>query len=70
MSLQSEEVKRIRMESKASIDKEMEGNLKKANDKKLELQQVEEKLFSLEEKWIKNEINKDTYVTPPKNRTV
>ncbi|GEP90751.1 hypothetical protein CTE07_23960 [Chitinophaga terrae (ex Kim and Jung 2007)] len=61
MSLPSEKVRKIRTESKASIDKEMENNRKKANDKKLELQEVEEKLFSVEEKWIKNEINKDTY---------
>jgi len=39
----------------------MEGNRKKANEKKLELKEAEEKLFSVEEKWIKNEINKDTY---------
>lgn len=61
MSLPSEQVRKIRIQSKASIDKEMEGNRKKANEKKLELQEVEEKLFSVEEKWIKNEINKDTY---------
>lgn len=39
----------------------MEANRKKANEKIMELQEVEEKLFSVEEKWIKNEINKDTY---------
>jgi len=61
MSLPSEKVRKIRTESKASIDKEMENNRKKAKDKKLELQEAEEKLFSVEEKWIKNEINKDTY---------
>lgn len=61
MSLSSEKVKRIRTESKASVDKEMETNRKKASDKKLELQAAEEKLYSLEEKWIKNEISKDTY---------
>ena len=61
MSLPTSTIRQIRKESKAAIDKEMEGNRKKAIAKKAELQQEEEKLFSVEEKWIKNEINKDTY---------
>lgn len=61
MSLPASTIRQIRTESKAAIDKEMEGNRKKAIAKKTELQQEEEKLLSVEEKWIKNEINKDTY---------
>ncbi|HSH68188.1 MAG TPA: recombinase family protein, partial [Bacteroidia bacterium] len=47
MSISSEKVKIIRTESKASVDKEMESNRKKVNDKNQELRDVEEKLFSL-----------------------
>ncbi|MET3037159.1 hypothetical protein ABXT08_13700 [Chryseobacterium sp. NRRL B-14859] len=46
MSLPSDKIKRIKNESRDSIDKEMESNRKKASDKKLELQEEEEKLFS------------------------
>jgi DNA invertase Pin-like site-specific DNA recombinase/uncharacterized protein Veg len=61
MSLPSTRVKKIRTVTKSSLDIEMESNRKKAIEKKSQLQEVEEKLFSVEEKWIKNEINKDTY---------
>lgn len=61
MSLPSRSVMKIRTESKSSIDREMEGNRRKAIEKKAELEATEEKLFSVEEKWIKNEISKDTY---------
>ncbi|WP_257667886.1 hypothetical protein [Parapedobacter tibetensis] len=46
--------------TKSSLDLEMESNRKKVIEKRSQLQEVEEKLFSVEEKWIKNEINKDT----------
>ena len=61
MSLPVPKIKRIRTESRNSVDKEMENNHKKAIEKKRQLQEVEEKLFSVEEKWISNDINKDTY---------
>lgn len=61
MSLPETKIKKIRTTSKESIDKEMENNRKKAIEKKTQLQETEEKLFSVEEKWIRNEINKDTY---------
>ena len=61
MSLPAPKIKRIRAESRNSVDKEMENNRKKAIEKKRQLQEVEEKLFSVEEKWISNNINKDTY---------
>jgi len=61
MSLPTTRVRKIRSESKSSIDKEMEVNRKKVMEKKAQLEEVEEKLFSVEEKWISNEINKDTY---------
>ena len=61
MSLPSARVRKIRTVTKSSLDLEMESNRKKVIEKRTQLQEVEEKLFSVEEKWIKNEINKDTY---------
>jgi len=58
--LSTARVRKIRTESRESIDRELEFNLKKVGEKKKQLQENEEKLYSLEEKWIKNEINKDT----------
>ncbi len=60
MSLPSARVRKIRTVTKSSLDLEMESNRKKVIEKRSQLQEVEEKLFSVEEKWIKNEINKDT----------
>lgn len=61
MSLPDSQVKKIRTESKRAIEKEMEVSRKKAIEKKIELKDIEERLFLVEEKWIKNDINKDTY---------
>ncbi len=61
MSLSPLRVKKIKTESKLNIDKEMEINRKKIGEKKKELDEIESRLYTVEEKWIKNEINKDTY---------
>ncbi|MCA5004963.1 recombinase family protein [Sphingobacterium bovistauri] len=61
MSLPITRVRKIRTETKNSLDSVLENNRKNVIEKKNQLQEVEEKLFSVEEKWIKNEINKDTY---------
>ena len=61
MSMTESKVKEIRNGCKMAIDLEMEGNQKKIKDKRQQLEEVEEKLFSVEEKWIKNEISRDTY---------
>jgi hypothetical protein len=50
MSLPKERVRKIRTVIKSSLDLEMESNRKKAIEKKSQLQEVEEKLFSVEEK--------------------
>ncbi len=39
----------------------MKGNRQKVDEKKRQLEEVQERLFTVEEKWIKNEIAKDTY---------
>ncbi|MBF9252122.1 recombinase family protein [Pontibacter sp. 172403-2] len=61
MSLTESKVKEIRNGCKSAIQIEMEGNKKKIKEKSQQLEDVHEKLFSVEEKWIKNEINRDTY---------
>ncbi|QNL47771.1 hypothetical protein H8S90_13165 [Olivibacter sp. SDN3] len=61
MSLPSARVRKIRTVTKSSLDVEMESNRKKVIENRTQLQEVEEKLFSVEEKWIKNEIDRDTY---------
>ncbi|MFC5683183.1 recombinase family protein [Flavobacterium sp. MAHUQ-51] len=53
------------LEIKQSTNKAIEENLKvsknKIIEKKLILEETQQKMFSVEEKWIKNEISKDTY---------
>lgn len=61
MSLPEGKLKEIRSSCKSAIHIEMEGNKKKIKEKRQQLENEQEKLFSLEEKWIKNEINRDTY---------
>ncbi len=61
MSLTEGKVKEIRNGCKSAIQLEMEGNTKKIKEKSQQLEEVQEKLFSVEEKWIKNEISRDTY---------
>lgn len=61
MSLSGSKVREIRDGSKTAVEIEMKANKRKIFDKRHELEDVQEKLFSVEEKWIKNEITKDTY---------
>ncbi len=61
MSLPEGKLKEIRSSCKSAIHIEMEGNKKKIKEKRQQLEDEQEKLFFLEEKWIKNEINRDTY---------
>lgn len=61
MSLPDAKVRDIRNGCKASVETEMKANRQKVVDKKHELEDAQEKMFSVEEKWIKNEITRDTY---------
>jgi site-specific DNA recombinase len=61
MSLPERQIKRIREEAKKELEKELTGNRKKVREKRRELQEAEEKLIALEEKWIQNDIGKETY---------
>ncbi len=46
---------------RSSVDTEMKANSEKLIEKKRELKEAEDKLFSLEEKWINSEVTKETY---------
>lgn len=55
------QIKEIRDGSYASIEQEVKANNKKAVDKKHELEEIQQRLNAVEEKWFRDEINKDTY---------
>ena len=61
MSISESNVKVVRNGCYSSIELEMKGNQKKVIEKKHELDQVQQKLNTVEEKWFRDEINKDTY---------
>jgi site-specific DNA recombinase len=61
MSLPEKRVREIKEGCNASIEVEMKANKQRVQEKKNELENVQEKMFSVEEKWIKNEIAKETY---------
>lgn len=61
MSLPERSVKDIRDGCNISLEAEVKSNKKKALEKKHELEEIEQKLFMLEEKWINNEITRETY---------
>lgn len=61
MSIPEKNIKEIRNGCYASIEEEMKTNRKKAVEKKRELEEVKQRLHAVEEKWFKDEINKDTY---------
>ncbi len=61
MSLSERRIKEVKSGAEKAIETEMKENRKRLKDKKSLLEQEKEKLYSLEEKWIKNEIGRDTY---------
>lgn len=61
MSLSPIQLNKIKSETSKSLDNVLSNNKKQVIEKQHKLQDVEEKLFLVEEKWIKNEVNKDTY---------
>ncbi len=61
MSLPSNVVKSIREECEATIDLRLKNDKLLLAEKQRELAEEEKKLFSIEEKWITNKINHDTY---------
>ena len=61
MSISDKIVVQIRNGCEQSLQQEINHNKEKSQLKKEELEQNEEKLLLLEEKWIRSEINKDTY---------
>jgi len=61
MSVSEKQIKDIRDGSYASIEQEVKTNKKKVVDKKNELEEIQQRLNAVEEKWFRDEINKDTY---------
>lgn len=61
MSLPPKIIKEIRDRCHASMGEDIKANKKKAIEKKRELDEVQNRLNIVEEKWFKDEINKDTY---------
>ena len=61
MSLPKKSVKKIRDRANQEIEKEVENNSKGLANKKAELAGEQEMLYAVEEKWIKNEIDQETY---------
>jgi len=61
MSVSEKRIKEIRNKSYASIEEGVKENKKKAEEKKHELDEIKQRLNVVEEKWFKDEINKDTY---------
>jgi site-specific DNA recombinase len=61
MSLPMSWVDEIRAECRTSVQEEVKNNQIKVIEKKQQLADTEEKLFTVEEKWIRNEITRDTY---------
>jgi len=61
MSVSEKHIKDIRDGSYASIEKEVKTNKKKAVEKRHELEEIQQRLNAVEEKWFRDEINKDTY---------
>lgn len=54
-------IKEIRDGCYASVETKMKGNHQKIVEKNNQSEDAREKLFSLEEKWIRDEISRDTY---------
>ncbi len=61
MSLPARSIQIIKDSSKKEIEKELEHNRKVIAEKKLELTKERELLYAVEEKWIKSEIDQETY---------
>ena len=61
MSVPEGRIKEIRNSCYASLEQEVQASKKKATEKRLELEEVQQRLNTVEEKWFKDEINKDTY---------
>lgn len=61
MSVSERRIKEIRNTCYDSLEKEVKVNNKRVSEKKHELEEIQQRLNVVEEKWFKDEINKDTY---------
>lgn len=61
MSLPEKMLLEVKTICKETLEADMKSSKQKIIEKKRLLEDTQEKMFSLEEKWIKNEVSKDTY---------
>ncbi|WP_432327692.1 recombinase family protein [Mucilaginibacter sp. P25] len=61
MSLSIQQVQAIKNKAEASLNEKFKENQAIAKEKKEELLKIQEKLYAVEEKWISNQINRETY---------
>ena len=61
MSIPEKTLSEIRSSAYHSIEENIKASKEKMIEKRHMLEEAQEKMFSVEEKWIKNEISKDTY---------
>ena len=61
MSLPAAEITKIRASARKEVKQELDNNMKRLAQKKSELEAEKTLLYSIEEKYIKNEIDQDTY---------
>lgn len=61
MSLPSSEITKIRTSAKEELQQELDNNRNRLTQKKSELEAEKALLYSIEEKYIKNEIDQETY---------
>jgi len=61
MSLPERMLLEVKTICKETLEADMKSSKQKIVEKKRLLEDTQEKMFSLEEKWIKNEVSKDTY---------
>lgn len=61
MSLPEDMAKRIRENSKVALEQRLKMDSQSVKEKEKQLSEVESKLFAIEEKWISNQINRETY---------
>ena len=61
MSLSGNVIAKIRSGCDKSLEEEVKNNKEKSDLKREELEEAQSRLFLLEEKWINNEVTKDTY---------
>ena len=61
MSLPPERIKQVNDSCEIAVQKELQTSKAKISEKKSRLEEIQQMLFSVEGKWIRNEITRDIY---------